>query len=396
MAIPNTPTTQQVSENIVNQISAQLGQRAPIAAKAFTRVLAKALGGVIVTLYKYGGAMVLQQFVRTASNESIIINGRTINPLAEWGDLSGEGSQRLAVQAQLTVSATVVTQGGVLGSGAQLVGPNGVTYITTGDVLLDAPTISVLVTAAGDQQGGDAAGTIGNLANGTELVFVQPIAALLPNTTVTAQTRTGVDAETTDSYRTRILNRFKARPQGGALADYRIWASTSSAVKAAYPYAGDTPGTVKVYIESSTEADGIPTPGQLAEALNAIKFDSNGKLTRAPVGALPNTFAITRPAYDVTVTGLQVDNPAQVRDNIDAALAEYFLGREAYIVGLDSGVRFDSINASQAGGIVSGIVYAAGGTFTTVSIAEAASGDPVVTHVLEPGEKAKLGTVTYA
>ncbi|BAV81063.1 tail protein [Vibrio phage CKB-S1] len=396
MAAPSTPTTQRVSENIVDQISAQLGQRAPILPKAFTRVMARALAGVVVTLYKYAGAIFLQMFVRTASNSPIVLNGRTVNPLAMWGELSGEEPQRLAVQAQLAINVAVITQGGILPSGSQLRGTNGVTYITTGDTLLNAATVSVTVTAAGDQQGGDAAGTIGNLTAGAELTFVQPLAAVQPVATVTAQTRTGADAETTEAFRTRILRRFQRRPQGGALADYPLWAETSTAVLNAYPYTGATPGTVDVYIESTTEEDGIPTDGQLAQALNAIQFDDRGLATRAPLGTFVNTLAITREEFGVEVTGLNVDNPTRVRSQIQAAMEEYFLGREPFLPGLSTGVRRNTINQSEVGGVVAGIVAAAGGTFTSVAVTNEAD-QPVVTRILPQGAKAKLdGDVTYA
>ncbi|AUR81587.1 hypothetical protein NVP1009O_20 [Vibrio phage 1.009.O._10N.261.51.C9] len=395
MVAPTTPTTQQISENIVDQVSAQLGQRAPIFAKAFTRVSAKAIAGVVTTLYKYAGFMTLQMFVRTASNTPVTINGRTITPLAEWGNLSGESVQRAATQAQLNTLVNVATQGGVLGSGAQLLGPNGITYITTGDVLLNAATVTVLVTAAGDQQGGDGSGTVGNLENGSTLTFVQPLAAVQPATSVTASVRTGVDAETTEAYRTRIIRRFRQRPLGGALADYPIWAGTSPAVLNAYPYSGATPGTVSIYIESSTEEDGIPTNDQLLEARNAIRFDADGRSTRSPVGALPNTFAITREEFNVEIVGLNVDNAATVRNDIANALAEYFLQREPFIVGLSSGTRMDTVTQSAAGGVVAAIVSAAGGTFTSLSLEDEAD-QPVVSHILPEGAKAKLGAITYA
>lgn len=395
MAAPTTPTTQQISENIVDQVSAQLGQRAPILAKAFTRVSAKAIAGVVATLYRYGGFMFLQQFVRTASNEPVTINGRTITPLAEWGRLSGEGTQRGATQTQLNLSLSVITQGGTLASGQQLLGANGITYITTGDIVLNAATVTVLVTAAGDQQGGDGSGTVGNLADGAVLTFVQPLPALQPTGSVTSTARTGVDAETTEAYRTRIERRFQRRALGGALADYPIWAETSPAVRNAYPYAGATPGTVAVYIESSTEVDGIPTNAQLLEARNAIRFDDDRRSTRSPVGALPNTFAITRETFNVQVSDLVVDNIATVRTDIANALSEYFLQREPYITGLTTGTRLDTITQSAVGGVVSAIVSAAGGTFTSVALTDSTD-TAVISHILPQGAKAKLGAVTYA
>ncbi|AAQ96489.1 hypothetical protein [Vibrio phage VP16T] len=395
MVAPTTPTTQSISDNIVAQISSQLGQGAPIFAKAFTRVLARALSGVVVTLYRYGGFMFLQMFIRTASNQPVTINGQTLTPLAEWGRILGAGPQRAAVQAQLDLSVNVVTQGGVLASGEQLQGPNGIIYITTGDTLLNSQSVTVRVTAAGDQQGGDGSGTVGNLANGAVLNFVQPLAALQPMGTVSATVRTGIDAETTEAYRARIDERTQRRPLGGAPVDYPLWAETSSAVLNAYPYTGNTPGTVAVYIESSTEVDGIPTNDQLLEARTAINQSPNGRRNRAPVGTLVNTFPITRETFNVSVSGLNVDNPADVRRDISNAVAEYFMQREPFITGVTTGVRRDQITQIAVGGVVEGIVTAAGGTLTGVALTNS-SGDPVVSRILPQGAKAKLGAINYA
>lgn len=62
----STPTTQETSDNIVAEVDAKLGQDTPLQPKTFTRVLAKALAGVQILLFKYAGANLLNMFVRTA------------------------------------------------------------------------------------------------------------------------------------------------------------------------------------------------------------------------------------------------------------------------------------------------------------------------------------------
>jgi len=395
MSATGTPTTEQVADNIVAQIEAQISQTVPLFPKAFIRVMAKAMAAVYVILYKYGGFTFLQMFVSTASDKPTTINGRIITPLREWGRLVGIPDPKAATQAELTVTVAVTNQTGFLRSGSQLLGQtNGVTYLTSGDVLLDAPTVNVVVRAAGDQQGGDGSGTIGNLSAGAVMSFANPLPNVARDAVVLNAVTTGAGAETTAAYRQRTLDRFQKRPQGGAYADYEQWGEEAEGVANVYPYTSQCPGQVDVYVESATEPDGIPTTAQLQAVLDIINLDQNGLATRRPATALVNTFPIIRPPFDVQVAGISVPGSlAAVQAQITEATTEYFLSRAPYIVGLDVGVRVDIITQTELGGVVSDIVSAAGGLFSSVAIRKA--GLPVSIYVLGVGEKAKLGAISY-
>lgn len=395
MSAPQTPTTKQVSDNIVAQVSAQLAQSVPFFPKSFIRVMAQALAGVIIVLYKYAGFIWLQLFVRTASDAETTINGRIVRPLREWGALVGIDEPKSASQAEMTVSVVVTNQMGFLRSGAQLIfTPTGVTYLVTGDVMLNAPTVTAVVRASGDQQGGDGAGTIGNLPNGSQLQFANPLPNIGRIATVSGQTVTGADAEDVEVYRQRVLDRFQKRPQGGAYADYEQWGEEAAGVLNVYPYTSECPGQVDIYVESATEPDGIPTSAQIQAALDLIELDQSGLASRRPIGALVNGFPISRLAFDVRVLGLSVPGDlATVRDQIESALTGYFLSREPYIVGLSVGVRTDRITATAIGGVVDDVVGAVGGVFTTLQVTR--NGADASVHILGVGEKAKLGALTY-
>jgi uncharacterized phage protein gp47/JayE len=395
MSAPTTPTTKQVADNIVAQIEAQISQAVPLLPKTFIRVLARAVAGVYVILYKYGGFIFLQMFVSTASDKQTTVNGRVLTPLREWGTLVGIPDPKAATQAELTVTVTVTSQTGFLLGGSQLLGPtNGVTYLTSGDVALNAATVNVVVRAAGDQQGGDGAGTIGNLDAGSVLSFANPLPNVSREVVVLNEVTTGADGETTAAYRQRILDRFQKRPQGGAYADYEQWGEEAEGVANVYPYTSTCPGQVDVYVESATEVDGIPTTAQLQAVLDIINLDQNGLATRRPATALVNTFPITRAAFDVQVAGISVPGSlSAVQTQITEATTEYFLSRAPFIVGLDVGTRVDIITQSELGGIISGITSAAGGFFSSVAVSKA--GLPVSLYVLGIGEKSKLGAVSY-
>lgn len=393
-----TPTTKEVSDNIIAQLQISFNQTIPLLPKSFLRVLAKVLAGLFIILYKYSGFSFLQIFVATASSRSTEINGKRLIPLVEWGRLIGVGDPVSATRAELLIDITVENQVGTLAAGTQLLNvDNGVTYLTIEVIVLDAPIKQTTIRASSDQQGGNGLGSIGNLEPGAIVSFANPIANVSRDAVVDSQVVTGADAESTEAYRQRVKDRFQKRPQGGAYADYELWGEEVAGIINVYPYTSDNPGQVDVYVEATPESsgnpDGIPTTPQLQAVLDSIDFDQNGLATRRPANALANTFPIFRTGFDITVTTLDVDNEAQVQLDITSAVEEYFLDRAPFIVGLSILPKKDRVSRTALGGIVDEVVSAAGGTFGTafIELDEA----PIDTYLLDIGEKVKASTVTF-
>ena len=211
-------------------------------------------------------------------------------------------------------------------------------------------------------------------------------------TVVISQTVTAADKEGTEFYRQRIIDKFQKRPQGGAYADYEDWGEEVAGIINVYPYTSDCPGQVDVYSEateaSSGSPDGIPTTAQLQAVKDSIELNENGLASRRPAGALVNSLPITRRVFDVTVTGLDVEDSATVQQQINEAVAEYFTNSEPFIAGLSILPRLDRITNTGVGGIVDDIVSANGGVFAGVLVQTNGSG--VNIYQLQEGEKAKL------
>ena len=394
-----TPRTDEINQNIITQLETELNQRIPLLPKSFMRVLAKVLSGVFILLYKYCGFIFLQLFVRTASDNLTMINGVQIRPLTEWGRLIGVGERGAAVQAELRVRVTVENDLGVLPSNTQLSSAtNGVTYITIGSVSLSSADVIINVRAVSDQSGGDGSGAIGNLSSGAILSFANPMASVNRNATVIEQSVTGVDAESEDNYRARIIDRFQKRPQGGALADYEIWGEEVTGIINIYPYTSSCPGQIDVYVEATPEsagnAIGRPTAAQLQAVRDSINSDINGLASRRPANALVNTFAISRLFFEVTVSGLQVSDLADVRSLITEAVEEYFLDREPFIEGLSTLPRRDRITQTAVGGVIDDIVSARGGIFASAIVER--NNQTVRIYTLGQGQKAVASSVVFA
>jgi hypothetical protein len=391
-----TPTTQAIASNIIGQLESAISQTIPLLPKAFSRVLAKVLAAVYVVLYKYAGFSLLQQFVSSASFEETEVNGKLIRPLVEWGRLVGVGDPLFATQAELELEVTVLNQTGSLPGGTQLLyAPTGVVYITTAAVALSAATVTVNALASSDQDGGDGSGTIGNLEPGQILQFAGSPPNVATNAEVTGSAEVGAAGESEDSYRARVLRRCQRRPQGGAYADYQQWGTEVAGIRSAFPYTGNLPGQVDVYVEAEAGPDGIPDGSQLDAVRDSIDFDPaeapspTGLANRRPANAAVNVLAITRAAFDVDITGFEATDSAAVLDAIELGLDEFLRARQPFIVGLSALPRLDRITQGAVAGVVQEIAEANGASVAGVTLRR--GGFEIIQYTLARGELAKLG-----
>jgi uncharacterized phage protein gp47/JayE len=390
-----TQTIQQIGDTIVAQMSSTFGQTIPIFEKAFVRVLSKVLAGQYALLWRYAGWMFLQLFVRYASDNEVTVGTRTIRPLREWGRWIGVGDPDPGERAQLVVTVTVTNQTGALNAGELLLrASTGVGYAVSYAVELDAPTVNVTIRAVSDQDGGGGVGAIGNLVAGDVVSFMNPLPNISRDATVVSVALSGADAQTTESYRSEVLEAFQNRPQGGALTDYRLWGKSVSGIVQIYPYKSVDPGEMDIYVEATEESsgspDGVPTEGQLTAVEEAIIYDDDGLASRRPAGVENlNMYGITRKGYDVEITGLNPDTP-ETQDGIIVAMTEYFLSRDPFILGLSMLPRRSRISAAELSGIASSVAASHGATFSQLTLCEHDTSSPLTIVELGHGEKAKL------
>lgn len=388
------PTTQTLSETIVAQLESAFSQSIPLLPKSFSRVLAKVVAGAIVLDYKYTGFMLLQMFVAHATMRETEVNGKKIRPLVELGRQIGVGDPQPATQAEHVIAVTVLNQVDDLPAGTTLVRTeSGVIYQTIASEALDDPTVNPTMRAVSDSDGGDGSGSIGNLEPGDIITFANTPPQVASEATVVSTTVQGADAESEDEYRQRVLDRLRRRPQGGAYADYFAWATEVEGIADAFPYTSDNPGEVDIYIEATPESsgseDGVPTEAQLTDVFNNINLDQEGKATRRPAGAAINVLPITRTAFDVTIVGLLPDTP-ETRDAVEEGLDEYLRTRKPFIEGLSTLPREDRITTGALAGIAHEIAAADGASITNLITSPV-----LLSHSLEHGELAKLGTPTW-
>lgn len=242
-----------------------------------------------------------QLFVSTCSPAWLPIHGSI------WGVPRGP--------AQL--AAGPVTLAGNIGSsvaaGTQMQDSEGTIWATTDtDVIGGAGTLEANVEAL-------VAGASGNAAAGVVLTLVSAVAGIDSEATVaTGGIVDGADEEDAEDWRERILLRIRRRPQGGAEADYELWAREASTLigqarpSEHYP----VPGDVTVWLLSKLAASPLPETGTVTAVQDYID-------PIRPVTATVYAQAPTAVAIDMTIAVLP--NTTAVKNAVIAELDDLFL-----------------------------------------------------------------------
>lgn len=356
------PTIAQIRDQIISDIEAKIGQTIPVLPKAFFRVLAMAIAGVLALLYRFGAWVYDQIFVATADREALIRRG------SEFGILPNP-----AVAAKLTATATgandTITQAGWLWQSV------GVVYEQQEDVAIAAgsATIEVLCLTAGAD---------GNLANGSTITLVTPQAGVDNDATIASTVTTGEDEEDIEVYRTRVETRLQQRPQGGATPDYITWALEVAGIVKAFAF-NTAPGVVTVYPLIALTGTRIPAAPKLAEVEAYISDTS-----RKPLCASVEAVAMTERTITPTVTALTPDN-ATLRQAIEDAWTAYMY--RAFPKQYPDEIAPTDI-VSLSGMYQEAMAAGAQSILATLTIS---GGGAITSHQLADSELAKLGTITW-
>ena len=155
-----------------------------------------------------------------------------------------------------------------------------------------------------------------NLGAGAALIITTPILLVDSNCTVAADFTGGADEESDDDIRARLLYRMAHVPQGGAEADYVIWAQEVEGVDSVWPVVpvAHLPTIAVIYSGTAAEVD-----------VQAYLDDT----TRKPMNAVPTAASVeTNPSvqFDTAFTieghletgAVQADVEDAIEDQINA------------------------------------------------------------------------------
>lgn len=215
--------------------------------------------------------------------------------------------------------AVTGTSGTVLPQYSQLSDSQSLLYETVDIVTISGTSSLVNVRAL-------TAGSASNLKLGDALTFAPPITNVNGAATATVDFQGGVDTETDDQLRMRVLLRIRNPPMGGDATDYVQWALAVPGVTRAWCGPNEMGiGTVTVrFMMDVVRADnyGIPTDADVAVVKAYLD-------TKRPV-AVKDFFVLAPIPYplDMAVTDLDGDT-ASTRTAISNAVTQILLERGA-------------------------------------------------------------------
>ena len=279
------PTLQELKDRIVGDIETSIDSKIPLLKKNVLRVLGTVFAGAVHTLFGYLVWISKQCFPDTAEKEY----------LERWASLWNI-TRKVAEFAEGNFTATG-TNGQTILSGSLWLGRNAIEYETLEDATISGGIALIPVRAK-------TSGTIGNLDAGEILTIVSPQIGIDPEGTVDdTGIAGGIDAETDEELRARLVERIQNPPQGGAKSDYVIWAKQISGVTRAWCYPMLVgAGTVSVTFVLDNQENIIPDEAKLLEVYNHIE-------TLRPATAELYVFALTEVVIDFTIR-IYPDNAA--------------------------------------------------------------------------------------
>lgn len=346
------PTLTELIDRVTADVSSRvLGVEGAVLRRSLLGILARSTAGEAHMLYGYLDWVSRQAIPDTAEAEW----------LERWAAVWGL-SRKAAEYATGNVTFTG-TNGSTIPAGTVVQRQDGLQYVTLADGTIATGTATVAVEAVD-------AGDDGNLDAASSVFLVSPITGVQSTATVATGGLTGgLDTESDDRLRDRLLLRIRNPPQGGSASDYEQWALEVSGVTRVWVTEnGLGAGTVLVHFVRDDDPSIIPDSGEVATVQAYID-------DRRPVTADVTVAAPTELAVDVDV---QISpNTAAVQAAVTAELQDLF--------------RRD---AEPGGTILLSRIREA------VSIASGESDnvvtDPVADVTAATGEIPVLGTVTFS
>ncbi len=322
------PTLAQLRADIISKIESEYAITLPSYGKNFLRVLAGVQAGMLWLYYKYLATIQKNILPDTADPEEM---GGTLD---RFGRIKLGRNRYPAKSGSYTVQVN-----GVFGS----VIPASTTF-KSDDNSLNAGRLFILDVAYSIAVGTNTitlraldSGTNAKLSIGDTLTITSPLAGINSDALVTVELIEPKESETVEDYRRKIIESYRLEVQGGAGADYRLWAYDVQGVKNSYPFAGGVTNSVNLYIEStiasSTDGKGTPSAITLQDVKDAIELPTLTRPSRKPLTVDVNYIATT--PLDVKV---KINNfVGSVADKllIDNAIESYLKSLRPFVASID-------------------------------------------------------------
>lgn len=285
-------------QNISDRVFASINEQLPITDATLQNTPLRALANsVIGTSHELFGFL---EFIATQTN-ILTCTGSALDDFGQIWKVFRTPSKYAVHTVHFTGTLNVQ-----IPSGSILHDAGGQQFVTTTLAVIGTTSSVIQIRAV-------VAGSQANLSSGTKLSL--PVATAGVTSIILSSTNNkGVNTETDESYRKRLLSRISQPPAGGNSNDYRNWMLSQSGITDAFvrPLARG-PGTVDcLFLKNNA----VPSVGEVAvmqSYIDSVKPICADVLVFAPVPKLVN----------ITISGLSPNTPA-VRDAILLSLNELF------------------------------------------------------------------------
>jgi uncharacterized phage protein gp47/JayE len=298
----STPTLRQVRTMVRDDVVAALSGATQIG-NSVLRVMADAKAGLAHLVLRYIDWLSRQMLPDTAEVEWLDRHGNIW--LVNSDGTKGRKSATLAI-GSVTMTGTAGT---LIPIGTVLSGID-VEYETLANATIGSGSVQVSIRALD-------AGAVGNREEGEALDLKSSIAGVNSEAIIVTLDG-GVDEESDDLLRERVLLRIQNPPMGGDLADYVQWALGIPGVTRAWAASEMGPGTITVRFMMDVlraASNGIPN----SEDVEVVRQEIDRKRPVTVMDAF--VFAPIPYNYNITISGLELDS-SLVRGKIEAAIKD--------------------------------------------------------------------------
>lgn len=376
------PTILQLYNQLVSSVESNMNITISPTLKAFLSPFLLSIATALWALYLFGGDIQKNIFVDTCD----------IATLIRYGEVYLGRPPYPAVQGKYNVvcvgtTGSVITAPLIIKSDDSSTSP-GMLFILDTSYTLDGISNEFEIRAL---EAGDGS----QLTIGDTLTFTSPVSGVDSIVTVTLETTQPQASENIEDYRDKVIESIRLETQGGAGADYRLWANEVQGIVQTYPYTSNIPTEVNLYIEADNPT-GIPTLTDLQNVEDAIELPTVDRPARKPISDRPNYLPITPKSIDVSIanfSGVSLGEQADTTLLITNAITDYLADVRPFVDSID--VLAEKNDYFDTNAIVSIILAARpGSVFGAVTMTIDAI--PTASFTFEFGDIPKLNLVNIS
>jgi len=381
------PTTQEIYVLILSELEAEFNITIPQTGQNYLRTMAAVQAAELRLLYLFAAQVQKNIFADTADPEDL---GGTLERFGRV-KLGRDPFNAIAGIYECVIFGTI---GAVIPANTQFKSDDdslspGLTYVLDSAYTIVAGPNTILLRAL-------TPGLDGDLQIGNTLTSTAPLVLIDRNATVTGIDTEPIAAETIAEYRENILRAFRLNPQGGAQADYVLWANEVQGVSEAYPYTtGGNTNTVDLFIEAtvvdSIDGKGTPDSALIQAVSDAIELPIGNNPSRKPITTIVSYLPITPLNVDIEINNY-VDLTPDKQTLIENALTSYYAKVRPFLSGVDSVV--DRNDITTLNNISSVILDAVPGSIFDTPVLKV-SGNVEVSHQFINGDIPYFNSIAF-